>query len=161
MSVQIIEPIVMAYIESGLIKTAYLTECNSFWSSTIREHCSDKDIHEEANRLVKFWMWLNGMSYAIAYEKGDYTDYTAFMGRHSFNPSAIQLFKYLQALHYNIELDTLRDGEDHSGQKVCEGIVFTDQQLYDIEILIKWKRELSISIISQLPEYQNARWNEV
>lgn len=71
---------------------------------------------------------------------------------HWFNPdfthkplTAIQLYKYIQAVVYNIEPEHWQ---------------LSDQEKQDLELLKKWETSLAYAIVMQTEEYKKAAWSD-
>ena len=128
----------MSLIHSGIRTAAFRNTVDDLYSVAISQHFQDKDLDKEALRLIRRWIELNELSYYERYPNEPH-DFTFKMWQWSIHQplTAVQLYKFLQCLDYNIE------GKD------------TDP---DVILLKSWIDDLKIAIINTTPEYQAAEW---
>lgn len=144
---------VFNYIALGLIKASYLHEVTEFYSTTMNQYFKNvPDIHNEVDNIVKTLIDLNELSYDCKYkQEQDKVKMSEFYKYYHQDIKAIQLYKYLMCVIYNIELCTIE----------AAGVEITDYQ-YKIYNLIKvWKLELMAGIIGETEEYKNANWSNI
>lgn len=152
MSVLIPDLKVYNYILNGLQKSAYRSVIDEYYSHCMVRHFESKDIDKESKRLVKSWLDMNHKSYQYRYEDGkEEASLWQFITKEIvYTLKPLQLLKYIQCVLYNIELDTIKDGEGE----------VTKQQEDDFKLLDTWREELAFSIINKIPEYDQAKWSE-
>ena len=104
------------------------------------------------------WLWLNEMSYNRRYEDGatpNLHDFITF--RYPKIINTYQMLKWLQCIDHNIEIDTIKSGK--TGME--EPFLIPDDKMESYKLLQKAIKEISSVIISQIPEYRDAKWSEV
>jgi hypothetical protein len=114
---------------------------------------------EKLKTHVKNWLWLNEMSWIRMYEdngqKPDLVDFLTF--RNGKNINTYQMLKYLQCIDYNIEIETIKTGK--TGHE--DPFLIPDNIIDSYNLLKKAIEEIQNVIISQLPEYEEAKWSEI
>lgn len=142
MSVLVPDLKVYNYIQCGIEKIAYNSVIDEFYSNSIQKHFKNcPDISKESKRLILSWLNLNQWSYNKRYKDNDDCDLTKFYHEDYTHKklSAIQLLKYLQCIEYNIEIEP----EDYKN---------------DLQLLKDCIKELTESIVNNLPEYKSSSW---
>jgi hypothetical protein len=158
MSVLIPDMGVFTYVKSGFVYAANNRSIDDKYSESISSHCRDRFTEEEAVRWTKNLLLLNCKSYAARYrEKLD--DLRPFFKDHNVPIKAVQLLKYLQCIQYNIELRTIENGYSEADEKSVKFDV-TEQDRKDVKLLDDFIRDIQYSIVSQMPEYANAKYSE-
>lgn len=157
MSVLVPDMHVFEYVQSGFIYCANHKTCDSLYSSSISfssKAMGIDSICNESKRWVKNLLTLNCKSYAARYRENELGDLAHFYKENNHSVNAFQLLKYLECIHYNIEMKTIEDGYTVDTIK----FVLTEQDRKDFQLLESFISDLKNSIISNLPEYQNAKY---
>lgn len=163
MSVLVPDPQVYEYVLNGLKIAAYRTTVDNLFASCISQYFKDKDIEEEAPRLIKSWLYLNKLSYAVAYKepflkKESLFPFIRIHEHHSVN--AVQLYSYVKCIWYNIEMNTIKSKQSHTQGDVEDVPELTSQQIADYNLLSKWRITILESIVEALPEFKGVQWSE-
>lgn len=107
---------------------------------------------DKLEEFIKNLCLLNSLSYASRYNDFP-TDYRDFINFQKFGEiSACQLLKYLTAICYNIEIDTIKETKLNH--------FLTEEVLNSYELLNNSIKHLQSSIINSLEAYKVAKWND-
>lgn len=116
------------------------------------------DDEDKLKQHVKNWLWLNEMSWIRRYEDGDKPNLEAFLTFKNGKPiNTYQMFKYLQCIQYNIEIDTIEKGVKIDSDR-CK---LSDEMMDSYKLLEAALIEISTTIIKQIKEYKEAEWSEI
>lgn len=161
MSVLVLAPQCMEYIHAGLVKAAYRSSCDIYFSSSIREYFKDYDIEQESERLVKSWQELNILSFCVAYNEmgANKADTINFRQTHQVN--IYQLLKYITCLIYNIELNTIKRKQSYSQGEVANVPALTEFHQEDYALLKAWREDIQAAIIGNIMDYELAHWSDI
>lgn len=154
MSVLVLDEKGYEYVLNGFVKAGFQTQCDEYYSEFIRTHCKDKDVHDEANRLVKNWAILNELSFNAGYNDTGLDHYTLIDYNSLWKVDCYQLLKYIDCIIYNIEIETI---EQH--KPVIVPLNWVELKA-DYELLKTWKYELTRAIVTKRPEYDKAKWSD-
>lgn len=160
MSVLILDPKCMEYIHAGFIMAAYRTQCDQYYSETIRSYCRDKDIHEVAQIIVTGWAMLNELSYCVAYKEAGQSYHQFIRFTRHWDVKPVQLMKYIECLLYNIDLETIKCKESFTQGEVKGAPEVTPAMREMYALLKSWERDIKNAILHALPEYDGAHWSE-
>lgn len=141
-----ITPDIFAYVRNSIEKTAYRTVCDDFYCGYFRKHFADKDTSRESMRLVKKWSLLNAKTYAGRYQEDEVNDLSEFIPQWLRDTTAVQTFKFLQCIRYNIEREYLQ---------------LSAEDAADLKLLELYIDEMNSAIMGQLPEYKAAKWSDL
>ena len=142
MSVLVPDMKVFQYVHAGILKAAYNSTIDSFYSYSVVKHFKGcVDFEAEADRIIKSWMNLNEFSYNVRYKEESKTLLSEFFTSSFVNLNPFQLLKYLECLNYNIEISP---------------------ELFkaDLQLLKAFTIEITSAIVSNMPEYKAAKWSE-
>lgn len=160
MSVMVLDPKVYEYVLNGLLMTAQNTTCNEFYAYKTKRHFEDKDIYKEAGRLIKSWAKLNELSFNVAYNEKGLTTHKEIRLAAIWKVEAIQLLKYLEAISYNIEIETIELGNSYRRGPVENAPGLPGNAKADYEFLNNWIIDLMCAIIHKTDAYDKAKWSD-
>ena len=149
MSVLVLDTEVFSYLHKALKIAATELDCkNQLRSWSIYQYFQNIDIDVETTKFIISLFKLNEETYNITYSEEDadgdacydYYNEEDYTG----NIEAIQLYKYIFALMYNIEFDTL-------------GYAQTKEFI----LLKKWSEDIMRNIIEATKEYENAKYSSI
>lgn len=163
MSVSVPDPKVYEYVLNGLKIAAYRTTCDNLFASCIYQHFKDKDVEEEAPRLIKAWLYLNELSYCVAYkepykEKDSLFPYIRINEYHKVE--AIQLYSFVKCLWYNTSISSIKAKQSFTRGPVENIPALTKQQMNDFNLLSKWRITMLEQIVETQPAYHRLAWSD-
>lgn len=144
MSIMIPDLKVYSYLMAGIKKAAYNSQCDEFYSHTIRRAAYDNtDTEKEADRLTRSWLSMNEDAYDRRY--GEESDNLAKLFRYTapMDIDIFQLLKYAHCVQYQIE---------------PEYLTMTAQREADLKTLEHWINDMQSGIIHADPRYNKAQW---
>lgn len=145
---------------------AYEAVYQKAWSYGFNKVCDINYCHtlsfyseEVLQNHIKNWLWLNEMSCNRKYKDSSENELSDFL-KFSFNKPTIntyQMYKLLRCIRYNIELDTIKSGNNFDSEQI--EIPHDKEDSY--ELLEKAIEEIGNTIIANIPEYQEAKWGSI
>lgn len=125
------------------------------YCQTLKAYETDEGLQS----LIKDWLWLNEYSYLRRYREKGKPDMAPFLTFKSSSDTinSYQMLKYLLCIQYNIEISTIKSG--YTGME--DEVLIPESVMGSYEVLEKAIQDIQYTIISQLPEYQEAKWDEV
>jgi hypothetical protein len=163
MSCLVPDPQVYEYVLNGLKIAAYRTTCDNLFASCIHQHFKDRDVEEEAPRLIKSWLYLNELPYCVGYNepyKKSESLYRFIRKNEHHNVQALQLYSYVKCICYNIEMSTIKSKKSYRRGPVENVPEITKQMGMDFALLTKWRIAILEAIVENLPEYEHCQWSE-
>jgi len=159
MSIMIIDNEVYERVATKMFYSSFNTTCNNNYF-----YCCTKLSEDEIKIHVKTWLQLNEWSYVCAYgarlpdEKYESLCSLLYLDFKFPEPDSYQFLKWLHAIQYNIEIDTI-SANGWSG--IPGSYTVTEQDLQSFEFLQNLILEVAQAIIKSLPEYDSAAWANV
>ncbi|MEQ8547648.1 MAG: hypothetical protein RIC03_07045 [Cyclobacteriaceae bacterium] len=160
MSVLMMDLEVYNDVYAKIWKYQYNDQCDLDFCSTARQLNED-----EIKGFITDLVYLNELSYNFRYrEEGEpyLSEFITFKSKNNIH--TLQLFKYLQAIRYQIEFDTILSGYDGTGgmrAKLNDSDFekFCSRYKSVLDLLNKMIEEISLIIIKELTNYNNYKWS--
>lgn len=162
MSVQVLDSTIFEYVLNGLVKTAHNKTCDEFYAWKISSHFENRgDIFKEAERLVISWAYLNEFSYVVGYndDEKDIASWKDINLTAIWKVEAMQLLKYLEAVSYHIEIETIESKESYRRGPVENVPNLPENAKADYELLNNWIVELMTAILHETEGYKKAQYS--
>jgi hypothetical protein len=148
MSVQMIDLKIYDAVYEKATSYQYNKVCNINFCQTLR--LDDKTLQKH----VANWCTLNELSYIHRYNEvekvPELSEFLNFRSNKSIN--AYQMLKYLQAIDYQIEPDTIKHGTK-------ENLPFHLEKSY--QLLKSAIIDMLHTIVASQPEYEEAKWSDI
>ena len=158
MSVQTIHPEIFGKLVNKMIDYTFRKQVDINYCSTAGRMTENQIIE-----TVKYWSVLNELSYVDKYEGEEFSNLHEFIDYtyRGSSPDAYQALKWLECIHYNIEMTTIKSETIRSTMKEKEihgwnSNVFIPNPIYTLKNMIE---EIKSAIINEIPKYKNAKWN--